>query len=175
MRAIFRGVGNFVGVRLGIRDSRLNCYASSAAVAHQGHFVGVRSCFLFSQSCWMSLCLACPWYLRSNDPSVGTSHTPVLKSPVRHKDRRLLVSSGETSTRFVLLMLGIEYQVHAFRYDRIASALNRRRILRFQRIDIRNRRRMFRPTAEIARRESRYQVSNQYSVEALPAARRDPC
>ncbi len=47
--------------------------------------------------------------------------------------------------------------------------------LRFQRIDTRNRRRMFRPTAEIARGESRYQVSNQYTFATLPAARRDPC
>ena len=46
--------------------------------------------------------------------------------------------------------------------------------LRFQRIDNRHRRRMFRPTAEIAHRESRYQVSNRYSVEALLASKREP-
>ena len=109
------------------------------------------------------------------DPWVGARHTPVLKSPVSHKDRRLLVSSGEMSARLVLLMLGLDCHVQAVRDTRPASALNRRRILRFQRIDTANRRRMFRPTAEIARRESRYQVPNQYSVEAQPASKRPLC
>ncbi len=44
--------------------------------------------------------------------------------------------------------------------------------LRVQRIDIRNRRRMFRPTAEIARLESSKQMSKQCVFEALSAARR---
>ena len=56
-----------------------------------------------------SRCQACTG--SEMDPSVGTSHTSVLKSPVRHKDRRLFVSSGQTSTCLVLLMHGIDYQV----------------------------------------------------------------
>ena len=44
--------------------------------------------------------------------------------------------------------------------------------LRFQRIDTRNRRRMFRPTAEITRLESSNQMSKQCLLEALPAERR---
>ena len=79
----------------------------------------------------------------------------VLKSPVSHRNRSSNVSSGEMRARVLMFTPSNRIgHVQAVRDTRPASALNRRRISRFQRIDIRNRRRMFRPTAEIARSES---------------------